>query len=62
MRRGKKTALKQEVGERVRTLRKERDWKQQVLADMIGDRSHSTISDIENGPPDAVTHDTLRPG
>ena len=59
MRRGKKTALKQEVGERVRTLRKERDWKQQVLADMIGDKSHSTISDIETGhrmPSPATLH------
>jgi transcriptional regulator with XRE-family HTH domain len=49
MRADKKTALKKEIGQLVRALRNERDWKQQALAHMIGDRSHSTISEIENG-------------
>lgn len=59
MRGDKKRVLKQAVGARVRALRKERDWKQQALAHMIGDRSHSTISDIENGyrmPSPATLH------
>lgn len=49
MRAGKKIVLKQELGQRVRVLRNERNWKQQALAEMIGDKSHSTISEIENG-------------
>jgi transcriptional regulator with XRE-family HTH domain len=42
-------ALKEMVGARVRALRKERDWKQQTLTEMIGAKSHSTISEVENG-------------
>ena len=49
MRGDKKTKFKQEIGARVRRLRNERDWKQKVLAEMIGAESHSTISEIENG-------------
>ena len=37
------------VGKRVRLLREAKGWKQQALATMIGEESHSTISDIENG-------------
>ena len=55
----RQVGLKQEIGARVRMLRNERDWKQQVLAELIGDKSHSTISEIENGrrmPSPATLH------
>lgn len=49
MREDNQTALKQMVGMRVRALRKERAWKQQTVTAMIGAKSHSTISEVENG-------------
>jgi transcriptional regulator with XRE-family HTH domain len=49
MRKDNQIALKQMIGTRVRALRKERDWKQQTLTEMIGAKSHTTISEVENG-------------
>lgn len=59
MRAVKKTALKQEIGARVRALRNERKWKQDYLTALIGAKSHSTISEIENGYR-MPSHATLR--
>ena len=59
MRGDRQVGLKQEIGARVRMLRKARGWKQQALAEMLGDRSHSTVSEIERGhrmPSPATLH------
>jgi transcriptional regulator with XRE-family HTH domain len=42
-------ALKQIIGRRVRELRKASGLKQQALTEMLGAKSHSTISEVELG-------------
>lgn len=53
------TALKHGIGQRVRALRKDKGLKQQALTEMIGAKSHSTISELELGrrmPSPATLH------
>lgn len=38
-----------DIGERIRTLRRAQKMKQQTLADLVGEPSRSTISEIERG-------------
>ena len=59
MREDNPTALKQGIGNRVRALRKDKRLKQQALTEMIGAKSHSTISALELGrrmPSPATLH------